>query len=119
MAEFDRLYENSGETNPMRKNTGVSLFDKDSQSIYQHTQFPTSYWYPQDERGIVDRSVINPIHWLVCGDGASGGPCNGVRTQSAANHELHAVRCCVELNTGCSGWTPSQCYERVSFAEVS
>ena len=56
VSELDRLYEASGEINPMRKNPSISLHDKDTQNVFQHTQFPTEYQFPQDARGIVDKS---------------------------------------------------------------
>ena len=55
---FDSLYDadpNSG-TNPMRKDPSVSLQDKTTADIFNHVQFPTRYWYPQDHRGIVRRT---------------------------------------------------------------
>ena len=55
---FDSLYDadpNSG-TNPMRKVPSVSLQDKTTADIFNHVQFPTRYWYPQDNRGIVRRT---------------------------------------------------------------
>lgn len=39
----------------MRKNS-ESLHDKTTTAIFNHVQFPLEYWYPQDNRGIVDRS---------------------------------------------------------------
>ena len=56
VSELDRLYEASGEINPMRKDPSISLHDKDTQNVFQHAQFPTAYQFPQDARGIVDKS---------------------------------------------------------------
>jgi hypothetical protein len=35
---LDKLYDATGKVNPMRKNPSISLHDKDTQSIFQHTQ---------------------------------------------------------------------------------
>jgi hypothetical protein len=35
---LDEMYDATGKVNPMRKNQSISLHDKDTQSIFQHTQ---------------------------------------------------------------------------------
>jgi hypothetical protein len=57
VVQFDRLYEAGPGTNPMRQDPSVSLYDKTTQIIFNHVQFPVNYWFPQDSRGVVDRTA--------------------------------------------------------------
>jgi hypothetical protein len=57
VVQFDRLYEAGPGTNPMRQDPSVSLWDKTTQTIFNHVQFPVNYWFPQDQRGVVDRTA--------------------------------------------------------------
>jgi hypothetical protein len=41
----------------MRQDPSVSLYDKTTQIIFNHVQFPVNYWFPQDSRGVVDRTA--------------------------------------------------------------
>jgi hypothetical protein len=56
VVQFDRLYNGRG-TNPMRRDPSVSLLHKTTETIFNHVQFPVNYWFPQDVRGVVDRTV--------------------------------------------------------------
>lgn len=61
---FDLLYETKPSKyelpNPMRKSS-EKLYNKNAYyyELFQFTQFPTSYWYPQNEdTGIIDRRSV-------------------------------------------------------------
>lgn len=65
VAEFDRLEDALGESNPMRRPSGHS-FNRDSLfNVFVNTQFPVEYSFAQDNRGVLDRSTF-------AGDGESG-----------------------------------------------
>ena len=58
--EFDKLYGQSFMPNPMRS-TGETLHDKTTSNIFQHTQFPISFWYNQDISGITTRTPFPSV----------------------------------------------------------
>jgi hypothetical protein len=65
VAHFDRLYQADPKKkpNPMRKNAATTLWNRATKDIFNYVQFPTRYWYPQDHRGIVDRTTF--MHGVV------------------------------------------------------
>ena len=60
--QFDRLYTGRVEAthphpNPMRK-SNTTFLNQDTNEIFGNIQFPTDYWFDQDERGIIDRTSL-------------------------------------------------------------
>ena len=60
--QFDRLYTGRVKAtyphpNPMRK-SNTAFHNQDINEIFGNVQFPTEYWFDQDERGIIDRTSL-------------------------------------------------------------
>ena len=70
--QFDRLYIGRDEDtypdpNPMRK-SNTDFLSQDINEIFDNVQFPTGYWFRQDERGVIDRASFDTS----AGAGADG-----------------------------------------------